>query len=334
MKNNDQHLKKVFICILSVTAFALLLTITILYLRGSKSPSDSTADADLPAHVTESDIPAASFSDTPVTSFSDAPAAESIVITAPSEYIIIGSSMELHAETLPSASNHNNLKWSSSDSSVATVSESGTVTAVSKGQVYISVRTDTGINSFIQINVIDHAVIYISPSSESTREYPVGNTNESEQSKIISGYCKEKLTAAGLNVLICEDDGLSVKAKVKDAKKEKADYYISIHTANTTKDGAQVYFIRHISESSRMSLYVKDSLASIIETEEKGTVLSGLNFDIKELEYAAEIKLPALVIEAQSHKTAENAQWIIDNQKEIGYSIADGIMDFLLNNND
>ena len=63
--------------------------------------------------------------------------AESVTVTAPAEEMLIGATMELTAVVAPENTTDKTLVWSSSDEEIATVDETGKVTAVAVGTVTI-----------------------------------------------------------------------------------------------------------------------------------------------------------------------------------------------------
>ena len=69
---------------------------------------------------------------------------ESIVLNQTNAEITVGTSMTLVASVSPINATNKNLSWSSSDSSLAKVDETGMVTALSKGKVTITVTANDG----------------------------------------------------------------------------------------------------------------------------------------------------------------------------------------------
>ena len=86
--------------------------------------------------------------------------------------IMIGSTTMLTAAITPSDANNQNYSWSSSNSSIATVSSSGVVTGISEGTAVITVTSaDGGFTAPCNITVIPIAVtgVGITPSTVTTR---------------------------------------------------------------------------------------------------------------------------------------------------------------------
>jgi transglutaminase/protease-like cytokinesis protein 3 len=85
---------------------------------------------------------------------------------------MIGSTTMLTAAITPSDANNQNYSWSSSNSSIATVSSSGVVTGISEGTAVITVTSaDGGFTAPCNITVIPIAVtgVGITPSTVTTR---------------------------------------------------------------------------------------------------------------------------------------------------------------------
>lgn len=68
----------------------------------------------------------------------------SVSISGSTAALTVGSTRNLSAVITPSNATNKNVVWTSSNSSIATVNSSGKVTAVSPGQVTITVKTDDG----------------------------------------------------------------------------------------------------------------------------------------------------------------------------------------------
>lgn len=255
---------------------------------------------------------------------------EAIELSVITDYTVIGSTVQIKPHITPVEASTADLVmiWKSSDENVASVDESGTVTAIGKGTATVTARAENGVSTYIQIKVIPDGKVYLSPSNQVWYEYPVGDTNESRESRRISEYCAERLAMAGIESLISKNS-LTVEERIEEAQKAKADTYVSIHTKNFEEYGVRIAFNKYMTNSSRLTLCIKDRLTPIINTKTKGYAVSGLDKNYKELE-TEEAGLNSTVVEVQSHIDKKNAQWIIDNSKEIGYAIAEGILQYYL----
>ncbi len=312
--------KKIITILLNASAFILLAAAIILLVRGPKEaaapqPEDSRPDDSviqtMPSETDSKILP------------------ESLSLSAASEYIIVGRSQQAEAQVLPAEAAGTRIRWSSGDESVATVDENGLITAVGKGKTFITAVTDNGVSAYIPVSGIGEATFYFSPSSLK-RDYPVGGTTDTEQCRRISEFCAEKLAVAGLESLICSDDELDFFGRAVEARDSGTDFFLMIRTGKDEKaKDPRIGFNLSQADAARMGLAIKDRLCAIVQTEGKGEILSNMDLPEEELGFPRKQKLPVIFIEVQNHTSPENAQWIIDEAKTIGYAIADGIMDSL-----
>ena len=79
---------------------------------------------------------------------------ESVVLSSPAVTLSVGETMQLTARISPSDATNQNVSYSSSDPSIATVSPTGLVTGVAEGTVSITVTTeDQTKTSSVTLNV-------------------------------------------------------------------------------------------------------------------------------------------------------------------------------------
>lgn len=80
-----------------------------------------------------------------------------IVINAPKKYLQVGNDLKLNATFLPEEIIEYDIEWISSDPSIATVDQFGTVTGITEGKVTITAVTTDGtiISGKIELDVID-----------------------------------------------------------------------------------------------------------------------------------------------------------------------------------
>ena len=69
-------------------------------------------------------------------------AVSSVTLDKPSLELLVGESAQLSAEVLPANATHKKIQWASSDDTVASVSETGLVTAIAKGTAVITAKAD------------------------------------------------------------------------------------------------------------------------------------------------------------------------------------------------
>lgn len=312
--------KKIITILLNASAFIILAAAIILLVRGPVEAAAPQAEDSTPADSLTQTVPSGAQSEAEP---------QSISVSAASEYIIVGRSQQAELQILPAEAADAEIRWSSGDESVATVDENGMITAVGKGKTFITAVADNGLSAYIPVCGIEEATFYFSPSSLK-RDYPVGGTTDTEQCRRIAEFCAEKLALAGLESLICSDDELDFFGRAVEARDSGMDFYLMIRTGKDEKaKDPRIGFNLGQADAARMGIAIKDRLCSIVQTEGKGEILSNMDLPEEELGFPRKQKLPVIFVEVQNHTDPENAQWIIDEAKTIGYAIADGIMDSL-----
>ena len=77
----------------------------------------------------------------------------SISLKGPEDTLILGDSVLINATILPDNAYNNELAWKSSDENVATVDQTGNVTAVGGGQATMTASSTNGISTTCDVNV-------------------------------------------------------------------------------------------------------------------------------------------------------------------------------------
>ncbi len=252
--------------------------------------------------------------------------AEKLTLSVYSEYLVIGKTMKIDAAVSPSDADISGIIWESENSEIAKVSPDGTVEAVSKGFTYIRARTENGVSALQPVYVMKPGLVFLSPSRQTGNIYYKSGISECKQAFIMSGYCKERLEAVGLEVYECpikyvlEDRG-------KLAAKKKSKCYVAIHTnAGGNESGTMVFFNRKSEKSMRLALCLYDTVAPVTPDKDSG-IKNGV--DYKECKYPYEEGVPSVLLEVDFHDKKESAKWLLDNGELCGRVIADGIMRFM-----
>lgn len=112
---------------------------------------------------------------------------ESISIKYDNSEMYVGETQTLIAQILPHNSLHNEVKWNSSDSTIANIDNQGVVRGISFGECTISAITENGLSSEISISVFKHVESLSVPKTLSVGIsqivpieavlYPLGETN-------------------------------------------------------------------------------------------------------------------------------------------------------------
>ena len=167
--------------------------------------------------------------------------------------------------------------------------------------------------------------VYLSPSDQKSNTYAVGNTNEAVQCGRIAEACKTALERNGVKVMVGQYDTMANRCKASDAF--KANLHVPIHTNafNGKTSGTRLfcYKMDKDSEGYKAAKTIFDVLAPLTP---------GKSENIKANPKLFEVKTPAAptaYVEVDFHDDPEVAQWIIDNTKLIGETIAKGICNYL-----
>ena len=167
--------------------------------------------------------------------------------------------------------------------------------------------------------------VYLSPSRQKHNLYAVGNTNEMEQCYKIGVACLESLMRNNIESRIAVK-GQETNAVIQDSNLWQADIHVCIHTnaANGKASGPLIM------------VYQKDNktldIANHIYYQLKEISLSKSNYGVRvnrELNEIVNTKGICIYIECEFHDNPITAQWIIDNNTEIGDAIAKGITSYL-----
>lgn len=156
--------------------------------------------------------------------------------------------LQLKATVTPASSSEQALTWSTSDSSVATVSTAGLVTAISKGVATITVKTVNGKTDTCEITVGGGGmVVVLDPGHGGSDPGKVANGyNEKDLNLKIAKYAKEELEKySGVTVYLTRtgDSYVGLEERTEIAKNYKADVFVSLHlnSAVESANGAEVY---------------------------------------------------------------------------------------------
>ncbi len=167
--------------------------------------------------------------------------------------------------------------------------------------------------------------IYISPSNQKGNTYATGNTNEKEQCHKIAKYCVAFLKKQGFDVKCTYNDDMY--ERVRESNLFGADLHVAIHTNATVKHnvtgGTQILLFNLEGERKKAGQAVFDRLAPITPGKSAERLIEKPDF--YEVNSANAI---TVYCECEFHDTKEGSDFIRNNTKEIGESIAKGICDY------
>jgi N-acetylmuramoyl-L-alanine amidase len=161
--------------------------------------------------------------------------------------------------------------------------------------------------------------IYISPSSQPTNTYAVGNTNEQEQCRKIASALEKELDSRDF----IAKAGLSgtMYTRVAESNNMGADLHLPIHTNGFDGKvaGLRIMISRFGGEAEQIAKAIMATLAPITPGTSDGiSVQSGI-YEINAS------KAICVYIEVGFHDNPEEALWIINHTQDIAVAIADGL---------
>lgn len=164
--------------------------------------------------------------------------------------------------------------------------------------------------------------IYLSPSEQPKNLYAYGNTNEKEQCCKIAAYAEAALKRNGFEVITGKST--SLVDRCNEANKWGANLYVPIHTNafNSTVSGTRIFCYRTSGESYKACKAVFDVLAPLTPGGSESITTRPELYEVKTP------VAPTVYIEVDFHDVPAVAKWIIENTKEIGEAICNGICNY------
>ncbi len=311
--------------LLCVNIAALIILLSVIFIKPQTDTQKEIPSADEPVR------PAVSASE-PAPDAPEKASPEHITLSIYSEYITAGASLKIEAAVSPSDSS--TVTWTSADSSIASVAQDGTVTGVAKGCTDIIASTPNGGCAVQTIYVMNPGLVYLSPSRQTGNIYFDRTTDECEQAFLMSGFCKQRLEAVGLEVHECPIK-YDLEYRGKLAAEMNAKCYVAIHTnAGGNEQGTMSFFNRRSEASIRLANAVYETVSVITPDPDSG-VKNGVKSNgktYKEIQYPYEAGVPSTLLEVDYHDKEASARWLKENSEPIGIAIADGIMRFMYEN--
>ncbi len=252
-----------------------------------------------------------------------------IRISAFADYVTVGASVKL--EVTASDGSAPEVIWTSENEEIARVYEDGTVEGVSRGCAIIKAATADGSAAVYEIFVMNPGLVFLSPSRQTGNMYYDNSTDECEQAFRMSGACKARLEAVGLEVYECPIE-YGLRYRGEDAAEMGAKCYVAIHTnAAGDQTGTTAFFNRRTEGSIRLAKSVYETVAPITPDSDAGirNGVTGSGRAYIEIKYPHEAGVPSTLLEVDYHDREASARWLIENTELIGSSIADGIMRFM-----
>ncbi len=268
-------------------------------------------------------------------------------------FTVRGESMTLSTTVSPGNATYPNVRWSSSDSSVATVDGSGTVRVVANGSCTITATAD-GVSASCQITAAlppPPVVIILDPGHGG--KWPgataLDGQKEADLNLATAKACRTYLvnnynvtvwlTRAGNDdIFVWGDVDADIRARAQHAKNKEALILVSLHYNSGGGSGSMVYYSKETKTTDK-SYALANSIINRIGAY--GFKLSSNSvrysyFDENNpadyyaiIRYGAEVGIPTVLVE---HCFLDNAGDLASlDTTAYGYADALGIADYLIN---
>lgn len=175
--------------------------------------------------------------------------------------------------------------------------------------------------------------IYLSPSNQNNNVgvSTVGYTNEMKEMNKVTDYIEERLENAGVIVYRNESWG-NINRWVADSNYLQVDAHIAIHSnasLDHTGNGIETWVDDGNSNAYSLAHVIQNNLFNLYYDQEDKEANRGVKYANGALGEVNNLYLNfGILIEVAYHDYELDAKWIVENRKEIGYSIADSILKY------
>lgn len=197
---------------------------------------------------------------------------------------------------------------------------------------------DNKVNSIVKtynINVsnMETLKVYISPSNQS-KNFGVKEalyTNERDEMNDLSNYIVERLEKYGVKIKRNNSSG-NINLWLKESNYFGANLHIAIHSnASVDHDsrGIETWIHSETSDTYSLANLIQNDLVSIYPDKDEEYADRGVKYANGALGEVNDNYLPfGILVEVAHHDYYEDALWIMQNKKLIGYNIADSILKY------
>lgn len=175
--------------------------------------------------------------------------------------------------------------------------------------------------------------VYLSPSNQygNLGVSSVGYTNEMAEMNDLTDYIEERLKAYGVKVYRNSPSG-NINLWLKQSNYYGVDLHIAIHSnASTNHDNYGIETWVHSESSNTFSLanIIQDNLSTIYPYKDRTNYDRGVKYANGALGEVNDNYLPfGILVEVAHHDDEQDADWIMQNKKLMGYNIADSILKY------
>ena len=211
------------------------------------------------------------------------------------------------------------------------IDESCTLKTIAK-----STLKDNSIVTTYNLNVMNQTnyKFYISPSNQGGNPgvHEVGFTTEKEEMNHIADYLIEKLKEHS-NVMVYRNNPAgNINQWNKDANYLGVDFKFAIHSnasVNHTSYGIETWVDSEESATYSLASLLQDKMVEMYPYKDREGFNRGVKYAHGEIGEANDLYVRfGLLIEVAHHDDLQDAKWIKENEKEIGYAMAEVILNY------
>lgn len=178
--------------------------------------------------------------------------------------------------------------------------------------------------------------IYLSPSTQRSNPYAVGNTNEKEQMEKMAWAVKSSLEEFNGVEVVMATLHMGIGSRPSEARAAGCDLYLALHSnaGSTTAEGPVALYHPDQPSMKLLGEYLcaKLALASPYGTDRKNPVYSGMEaydgFGYGEIREPKKLGMRCLLLEVDFHSNPVTARRLIDLNAQIGHLIGRLIADY------
>lgn len=175
--------------------------------------------------------------------------------------------------------------------------------------------------------------VYLSPSNQigNLGILEVGYTNERDEMNDLTDYIEERLESHGVKVYRNNSSG-NINLWTGDSNYYKVDLHLAIHS-NASLDhkayGIETWIHNENSNTLSLASVMQNNLMAIYPYKDRENANRGVRYANGAFGECNDEYLPfGILLEVAYHDEENDAKWIMENKKLIGYNIADSILEY------
>ena len=210
------------------------------------------------------------------------------------------------------------------------INESCTLKTTSK----MDLRTNSIVKEY-DLNVVnkDKLKVYISPSNQGLNQgvHEVGFTTEKNEMNKVADYVIERLKEHGVTTYRNNPAG-NINQWNNDANYLGVDFKLAIHSnasIDHTSYGIETWINSEESNTYSIASMLQDAMVDLYPYKDREGYNRGVKYALGEIGEANDNYVRnGVLIEIAHHDDLMDAKWMIEQQKEIGYALADAILKY------